>query len=295
MHIQRVTSLLQGVADVRNWLVQHIPLTTSMVGYDLFLKLGIDYAGKAESSLHSVFAVLPHTPELVREQIAHFERADLLLVEGERIHLSARLVDLLDAYDHKFESLFILRKHLRDEQLLIVAPWPRLHHVVESLYDHFYDLGWLYLHNFGSVCFLMASLVARVVQRYGHTARIVSGYVEVTSARGRFMLGGAGMAGPGQIDGHAMCVIDEAIIVDFGLGNLRKSYRRDFHWALATPYQPGGVAIGQLVLHTGEVLNWKTDWQSPSTQSELDKFLPLVDELMLRYEALFAGDKSLSQ
>ena len=295
MHIPRVTSLLQGVADVRNWVVEHIPLTTSMVGYDLFLKLGIDYFSGTSTTLQGAAAALPHAPELVREHVALFAHAGLLRVEGEQLMPTPRLAELLDAYDHKFESLFILRKSLRDRQLIVAAPDAHLHHVAESLYDHFYDLGWLYLHNFGSVCFLMASLVARVAQRYGHTARIVSGYVEVASPRGQFLLGGRGTAGPGQIDGHAMCVIDEALILDFGLGNLRRAYRRDFFWAVATPYHLQENSIGQLGLSTGEVLTWKTDWQSPSTCSELDKFVPLVDSLVQQYETYFAGDKSLSQ
>lgn len=59
-----------------------------------------------------------------------------------------KFVALLGSYEKKFESLFILRDTLRNEQLLIQSRHTDLVHVVVTLYDHFYDLGWFYLHSF---------------------------------------------------------------------------------------------------------------------------------------------------
>lgn len=176
---------------------------------------------------------------------------------------------------------------MRDEQLLVLTDDAALRHFAEALYDHFYDMGWLYLHNFGGICFLMASLVRRVAIAYGHRARVESGYVEVRDAERIFLLGGKGYAAPGQIEGHAYCVIDEALILDFGLGNLRKGYRRDFHWALACPYQPRDGVLGTMTLPQGQTVCWKNDWQTPETQAELQKFEPMAEQLFSNYLAHF--------
>jgi hypothetical protein len=294
MQIQRVTSLLQGVADVRNWVVQHIPLTTSLVGYDLFLKLGNDFFLGQELELKSICQALPHPEECIRLQVRKMEEAGLVVEQASdsgagssKLVPTQKFVALLDNYRKKFESLFILRKGLRDQQLLVSSRNPELGQFVESLYDHFYDLGWLYLHNFGGVCFLMASLVKRVAAAYGRQARVESGYVQISGPNVEYLLGGKGYAAPGQIEGHAMCVIDDTLIVDFGLGNVRKGYRRNFYWALACEYQPRDNVLGTLPLATGEAVAWKNDWQSPDSGAELKKYEPAVEELFRVYASYF--------
>jgi hypothetical protein len=289
MQLQRVTALLQGVADVRNWVVQNIPAASSLAGYDLFIKITNDYLCGKPLVLDLLSRELPHDEQLVRAQILTLEQAGLMveqpMADGGAIALqpTKEFIALVARYQAKFESLFILRKGLRDEQLLVATDDAKLRHFTEALYDHFYDMGWLYLHNFGGICFLMASLVQRAAIAYGHQARVVSGYVEIVSSTHNFKLGGKGFAAPGQIEGHAMCVIDEALIVDFGLGNARRAFRRDFYWALACPYRPQAGVLGQMVLPQGLSVRWKDDWQTPETQSELDKFAPMVEQLFGNY------------
>lgn len=82
MHIQRVTSLLQGVADVRNWVVQNIPAAASLAGYDLFIKITNDYLCGRPLLLDRLSQELPHDAQLVRSQIVVLEQAGLMVEES---------------------------------------------------------------------------------------------------------------------------------------------------------------------------------------------------------------------
>jgi hypothetical protein len=293
MRIHRTAPLLQCAADLRNWFVHNIPGATTLVGYDLFLKIGNDYLTDQPLELSSIVLALPHTQEMVLFEIQEMEKAGLLVLTanggtGRAIAPTQQFIALLGNYQRKFESLFIHRGELRRQHLLVASGDPELRRLAESLYDHFYDLGWLYLHNYGAVCFLMASLVKKVAGLYGYKAEIKSGYVEIASPSARFLLGAQGYAAPGQIDGHAMCVIEDALLIDFGLGNVRKSYRRDFFGALACDYQPNENILAKMMLPSGESVTWKNDWQSPNSAEELKNYEPLVEQLSRHYLSYFA-------
>lgn len=289
MQIQRLTSLLQGIASARDWLMTHVPLTKSMVGYDLFLKIANDCVAKQPIVLAKLLADMRHPETAVLEQIARMETAGLLAAQPGRTGFlpTQQFRDLLKNFSKQFESLFILRKGLRDQQLLIVSADDALRDFAESLYDHFYDLGWFYLHNFGAACFLMSSIVARVAAGYGYRARVASCYVEIAKGEGRYMLGAEGFAKPGQIDGHAVCILDESMLIDFGLGNVRRGYRRDFPWAIACQFKRQDAMIGGIAMATGETVLWKDDWQSPGTADELARYAPHLDELYTQYQSYF--------
>lgn len=280
--------MLQSVAQVRNWVVTHIPLTASLVGYDLFLKLGNDIAAGLPLDVDRITAGLPHARE---EVLAHLElMAQARLVgfgELGEVCPTPDFLALLDEYGRTFDSLFIVREDLRGQQLLIASADPQLGALGRLLYDRIYDLGWLYLHNFGSVCFLMASLVRRIAVAHGQQARIVTCYAEVAYERGNYLLGAPGYAKPGQVEGHAACVIDERVLVDFGLGNVRKGYRRDFPWGVVCDYRRDGAAIGTAQVGAREIITWKDDWQSPAAEAELARYAPHIEDLFGQYAARF--------
>jgi hypothetical protein len=288
MQTERVTHLLQGVAEVRDWVVSRVPATDTMLGYDLFLKMGQDFFAGNALGLRSLAGQLPYAEDAIRGQVGKMVEAGLIVAQDAVLLPTKKFVELLENYYAKFESLFILRKDLRAKQLLVATDNAELRQLAESLYDHVFDLGWLYLHNFGSVCFLMASLVQRVAHAHGRQAHIESGYVEIVGNGNRFVLGGKGFAAPGQVEGHAMCVIDNALIVDFGVGNVRKGYRRDFYWGLACDYRPNDNVLGSATLPTGETVTWKSDWKSPDTDQELKKFVSAVDQLFQQYANQYA-------
>jgi hypothetical protein len=157
----------------------------------------------------------------------------------------------------------------------------------QLVYDRVFDLGWLYLHNFGSACFLISSLVNRIAVAHGYQSRVASCYVHVGGEQGAYLLGAQGMAKPGQIDGHAVCVVDERMILDFGLGNVRKGYRRDFPWGMAADYRRQDHVMGVAVIPGAETVIWKDDWQSPGSDEELARYAPHLEELFGQYAARF--------
>ncbi len=294
MQIARVTSLLQGIASARSWLIEHIPLTSSMAGYDLFLSVANAFTAGKPILLRDLLAGGRHPEAALLEQIGNMQAAGLLAAQpgapdplNTAFQPTEQFVVLLDRFSKQFESLFILRKGLREKQLIVVSPDDALRDFAETLYDHFYDLGWFYLHNFGAVCFLMASVVARVATSYGYRARVASCYVDIRRGEGGFQLGGQGSAGPGQIDGHAVCILEESLLVDFGLGNVRRGYRRDFPWAIALPCGKDGAVIAQVTMGGAETVTWKDDWQSPATEAELARYAPHLEGLYQQYRAYF--------
>lgn len=284
--------MLQSVAQLRNWVVENVPCTNSMLGYDLFIKLGNDVVAGQPLDLATLAQGLPYPPEQVADHIRHMAQAGLFEIADvgqgvATLRATSAFVTLLDRYSRKLESVFIVREDLRSQQLLVSASDPALGQFASMLYDRIYDMGWLYLHNFGSACFLMASLVRRLAEAHGHAARIASCYVEIAHDEGKYLLGAQGYAKPGQIDGHAVCIVNEAVILDFGLGNVRKGYRRDFHWGVATDYRRQDSVLGAMTVRTGERVTWKDDWQSPGTEAELARYAPHIEDLFGEYVARF--------
>ena len=298
MSLHRVPPILQSVAQVRNWLVENVPGMDSMLGYDLFLKLGNDVVGGRPLRLTVLAQGMPYPAEAIAAQLRRFEEFGLVTLFNDADHGLAlrpteRFVTLLDHYTRVFESKFIVRDELREQQLFVQSADVELAALGRVLFDRMHDLGWLYLHNFGGVCFLMASLVRRVAELHGHEARVASCYVDIEGRpaeggkRPRYLLGGRGFAKPGQIEGHAACVIDAKLVVDFGLGNVRKGYRRDFYWGAIGDYRREGDSFARLVLPGGDTMSWKDDWQSPDSEAELARYAAFVEGLAAQYVERF--------
>jgi hypothetical protein len=291
MQTQRVVPVLQSVAQVRNWVVANVPLTDTLLGYDLFLKLGNDIAAGLPLDAATIAAGLPYPPEQVSTCLGQMAMAGLVELVRENdvtvVRPTPGFMHLVDTYSKIFDGLFIVRSRLRGKQLLLASSDPDLTAFAQQAYDHVFDMGWLYLHNFGSICFLMASLVQRIAASHGYAARIVSGHVEVTAPGVVYRLGSPGMAKPGQVDGHACVVIDERMVLDFGLGNVRKGYRRDFPWGVALDLKRDGARFASATVAPNETAIWLDDWQSPSTEAELACYAPIVDKLFPQYAERF--------
>jgi hypothetical protein len=292
MSLRRVPSILQSVAQIRNWVVEHVPGTDSMLGYDLFIKLGNDVVAGQPLRLSALASGLPHSPEAIAAQLRRFEELGLLALSNDAdhglvLHPTQHFLTLLSQYSMVFETKFIVRDELRGRQLIVQSGHAELAGLCSVLYDRVYDMGWLYLYNFGSTCFMMASLMQRLAELHGHQARIVSCYVEIKGqAEGqevRYMLGAPGYAKPGQIEGHAACVIDDKLVVDFGLGNVRRNYRRNFYWGALADYQRDGAVFARMALPGGETMTWMDDYQSPDSEDELARCATLLDGLTAEY------------
>ena len=288
MSLHRVPPILQSVARMRNWVVENVPGTDSMPGYDLFLALGNDIGAGQPLLLSSLVHQLPYSSDVVLGQLMRFQEHGLVTLAhdadaGVVVHATERFLGVLARYERVFDTVFIVRGELRGQQLLVQSEHAELANFGALLYDRMYDLGWLYLHNYGSACFLMASLVRRVAELHGRSARVLSGHAEIRHGDTAFSLGGEGHAKPGQIDGHAVCAIDDALVVDFGLGSVRKSHRRDFHWGAIADYRREGAAFARVTAPDGTVITWKDDWQSPGSAAELANYAPHIDKLVAGY------------
>lgn len=292
MSLRRVPPIIQGVAQIRNWVVEHVPGADSMLGYDLFLKLGNDVGAGQPVSLAAFAQGLPYQSDAVATQLRRFEEHGLVALaqdadHGLMLRPTAQLLTLLDHYSLVFESKFIVRDELRSQQLFVQSEHASLANLGRILYDRIYDLGWLYLHNFGSTCYMMASLVRRLAELHGRSARVVHCYVEIDTPGpdgvNRYLIGAQGLAKPGQIDGHAACVIDDTLLLDFGLGSVRKHHQRDFYWGAIGDYRRHGAQIARVAMPGGQSVCWKDDWQSPDGAGELERCATMLDELTRQY------------
>jgi hypothetical protein len=293
MSLRRVPSILQSVAQVRNWVVEHVPGTDSMLGYDLFIKLGNDVVAGQPLQVSALAPHLPYTLETIAAHLRRFEELGLLTLSNDAehglvLHPTQQFITLLNQYSLVFERKFIVRDDLRRKQLLVQSGDAELAGFCSVLYDRVYDMGWLYLYNFGSTCFMMASLMRRLAEVHGHQARVVSCHVEIQGPEAaggeiRYRLGAPGYAKPGQIAGHAACLIDDKLVIDFGLGNVRRYYRRNFYWGAVADYQRDGAVFARLALPDGDTMVWKDDYQSPDGDTELARCGQLLDELTAEY------------
>lgn len=288
--VERIGAHLDSALALHQWAHQHLPAAAtaaeSRLAFDLFLQLGRLTVQRERIDLAALCRALGCSQGSLRQLLERWRQAGLLASDGGQLKLSERFGDALKQYAEFSSHTFVLRQDVRRQQLQIAAPDPHLADFAEMLFDRFHDLGWLYLHNYGAVCFLMAQLVQHVAELHGHKAHTVSGYVRARRPDGRGFLLGANRPVPaGQVAGHAFCVVDDVMVVDFGLGNLRRNFTRSFPWALACVHQPQPGVRGQMVLGTGTVVQWQDDWVYPESQAEFDKFEPLTRQLAAQYAA----------
>jgi hypothetical protein len=292
MLTETIRSLHHGHADIQEWILKHVPLADSPVGYELFFRLADLNIDHGPVDPLALCASLPFPADEVLAALARFEQAGLLQPAGgdapPRLRKpTAALGQLLLDYFTRLEHAFIPRETLRQRQLLAAVDDPARRQFIADLYDHFFDLGWLDAHNYGSMCFLMSTLVMRIAQGRGHDARVECLCLEIEHATGIFGVGVQGVAGPGQLDGHAVCIVDNCTLVDFGLGNVRKCYRRDFYWGLARDLAPQQAEFARMQLTSSELLRWKKAWVPAGAADELQASNAYANRLLAVYDACY--------
>jgi hypothetical protein len=203
------------------------------------------------------------------------------------------LLDSWQEFHAQLNRTLMSRPALRSALFLCAVRDKALAADVTACFDHFFDLGWLYLHNWGASCYTMACLVQQAMQRAGHQVRVEQGYVQMVHKGQHFLLGGRGLAQPGQIDSHAFCVVDERWVVDFGLGVARRLFRRDMFWAVAVDYLQHAEVVARVDHPRVGQISWHTDWHSPLGVDALLRSQPLVQDLMQLYPG--AGQTSNSR
>ncbi len=199
------------------------------------------------------------------------------------IESGARLADALEQFEQRLDHAFVSRHALRRALLVSQLGDTTLATSVQRLFDRFFDLGWLYLHNWAGVCSMMATLVAQAMQAEGHRTQVLMGCFHAELDGKPFRMGRGGHEVPGKLDGHVFCVVEGRVLVDFGLGNVRRHFRRDYPWALAVDCDLHGTELATLQHPRAGTVRWTIDWNPPGGEAQLETARLLAAELMQVY------------
>jgi hypothetical protein len=157
----------------------------------------------------------------------------------------------------------------------------KLAHELRQVADDFEILD--FFKQYGSCCFAMSAMLARILSEKGYAARVQGCYAEIKQNNGVFYIGYKGFVHEQQKEGHAVCIVDEQYLIDFGLGTLRKFYAEDFSHALACEISGVSPVLGNLDLDSGATITWRTDWISPMVSMELEHQLAAVERILSGY------------
>lgn len=141
-----------------------------------------------------------------------------------------------------------------------------------------------FFHHFGSSCFAMSATLAHILTKRGYRARVQGCYGEIRKDNGIFYIGYQGFAHAGQKEGHAVCVVNEEYLLDFGLGTLKKYYAADFESALVSKIAGNADYLALVRLENGADMIWRTDWISPMVELELQSQVASVERILAVYE-----------
>ncbi|MFZ6734116.1 hypothetical protein ACO0LG_19460 [Undibacterium sp. Ji42W] len=158
----------------------------------------------------------------------------------------------------------------------------KLAHELRQVADDFEILD--FFRQYGSCCFAMSAMLTHILSKKGYAARVQGCYAEITQNNGVFYIGFKGFSHEQQKEGHAVCIVDEQYLIDFGLGTLRKFYAEDFSHALACEISGGNPVLGHLELDNGAIMTWRTDWISPIVSTKLEHQLATVELILNGYD-----------
>ncbi len=158
----------------------------------------------------------------------------------------------------------------------------KLAHELRQIADDFEILD--FFKHYGSCCFAMSAMLARILSEKGYATRVQGCYAEIKQNNGVFYIGYKGFVHEQQKEGHAVCIVEEQYLFDFGLGTLRKLYADDFSHALACEISGPSPVLGNLDLDNGAIITWRTDWISPMVSMELERQRGAVERLLSGYD-----------
>ncbi|MBC3921006.1 hypothetical protein H8L32_26315 [Undibacterium sp. CY18W] len=130
----------------------------------------------------------------------------------------------------------------------------------------------------------MSAMLSHILQEKGYVARVQGCYAEIRQNNGIFYIGYKGFAHDRQKEGHAVCIINEKYLLDFGLGTLKKFYATDFSPALASEILNDEIMLASLPLANGMRIDWRIDWISPAVEQELQAQATSLRQVLADYE-----------
>jgi hypothetical protein len=109
-------------------------------------------------------------------------------------------------------------------------------------------------------CFCMANFIKHAFIAKGHRAKVASCYAIATSEKGNWSLGKEGHDFRlNEVDGHVVTIVDNAILVDFGLGNISRYFDSTFPICLAIAVHSREPFPVGLQIDSTKSIIWKAD------------------------------------
>lgn len=158
---------------------------------------------------------------------------------------------------------------------------------VERLFDEFFELEWIFDHRYGAASHVLASAAAALLERRGWPARVACCEAAVRKGTRTLHFGVKDWAGQGQQHGHAVCLVGDALLLDFALADARRNFDRAFPWGIVTALrrEEGQVAALDIAGH-GRV-RWSGEEVMGPAQAM--KVATLVPRLLLEHAAAFGA------
>jgi len=136
-------------------------------------------------------------------------------------------------------------------------------------------------------CFCAAGCVSLAFAALGRQVRVLPCYAVATKDERKFALGYKNLvAAQGQVDGHVVCLVDEKILIDFGLRNVQRYFCPEFPEAIACEVDPSNIFPTELALGNGLKIEWKNDWVHPKMDAVMSDNKPFYEMLYKQYQAV---------
>lgn len=286
---------LAGLTAVHNWLSQRLPMGQSLASARLFIVLCNAAAKGIPTNLQSLVdsKVLPGGAAGA-ELLAAYVQAGLLVQHAtgpgpDQVELQAtdRLHELVASYERFHNGLWVSRDRFR-RHLYIRGVDTAVSDLVQQLFDEFLDCD--FIHGYGSGCVKVSHLLVEALRRKGHPARVLPCWARMSIPRvaANYALGKADpQVQPGQIDAHVVCVLDDGVLLDFGLGVARRSFASLVPWAVAVPMNPslGGPVLAAVRFESGLEIEWQRQGFGETVYDEIARVEREVPRLFAPYLA----------
>ena len=139
-------------------------------------------------------------------------------------------------------------------------------------------------------CFVMAGLIQLAFEAQGHRVKLLPCTGVAVYKQQPFKLGFPGLKQNNEeLDGHVACIIDETILVDFGLGNVRRYGFPEFPIALAGDCKQSPVFPITLRVGNDIQFQWNTEVIHPYIEATVENHKPYAKALYQQYLDLKQG------
>lgn len=154
----------------------------------------------------------------------------------------------------------------------------------------FADLEYLgIIEKYGTCCLFINALAAEILKLHHFDVELRACIAVVDQeGRGRFLLGAKEFSLPGQIPSHIVCIINKSVLLDFGLGNVRKNFHSDFYQAMLLPVSNYEAAAEQVLCEAHPSfrcsLSYVADLPPETLDHEMEAQKHVLAKCLLEYQ-----------